>query len=325
MLLLGLLAGIFFLFGLSQFVWEIEVSGNTSYTKEDIVKYIEREAVPLGTLKIKVNCSDLEEQLRIQYEEIAWVSCSLEGCRLSVDMKETLDKNSKNNAADPCDLVASKAGVVTSIVTQNGTPLVEKGQKVKKGDTLITGNIYIFSDSNEVLETHQIIAEGEIKAKTKVSYESSFSLDYYKKEYSGKQSYTYALYFCKKRIPLMPQIQQKDGMDQVAETYPFKIGKTFYLPIALEKTVTKRYKPVKKTYGKQEAYQLAQKKIKKKIRELEEKGVNVLDQNIEIQVKDNKCEAKGYFILEESIGKIRAIKKLTEEQEKQITPTESVN
>jgi len=312
------------LFGLSQFVWEINVSGNVSYTKEDIIKYVERNHVSLGTLKMKVDCSDLEEELRVNYDEIAWVSCSLNGCRLSIHMKETLDKNTKNNASKPCDLVASKSGVITSIVTQNGTPLVQKGDKVKKGDTLITGNIYIYSDSNEVLETHKEIAEGTIRAKTRASYECSFLRSYYKKEYKKRKSYTYAAYICGKRIPLMPGIRQTEGMDQMTEEYPLKIGKTFFLPLYIEKTTTRRFDTVKQEYGKQEAYKKAQKKIQKKIREFEKKGMKVISNHIEIRVNDRKCEAKGFFILEEPIGKIRAIKDLSKEQENQLKPTEEV-
>ncbi|MDO4942462.1 MAG: sporulation protein YqfD [Lachnospiraceae bacterium] len=324
LLVLGFCICFFLLFGLSQFVWEIDVSGNVSYTKEDIIKYVERKYVSLGTLKMRVDCSELEEQLRVNYDEIAWVSCSLNGCRLSIHIKETLDKNTKNNASQPCDLVASKSGVVTSIVTQNGTPLVQKGDRVKKGDTLITGNIYIYSDSNEVLETHKEIAEGTIWAKTRASYECSFLRSYYKKEYKKKKSYTYAAYICGKRIPLMPEIRQKDGMDQITEEYPLKIGKTFFLPFYLEKTTTRRFDTVKREYSKQEAYKSAQDKIKKKIREFEKKGIKVISNNIEINVNDSKCEAKGFFILEEPIGKIRAIKDLTEEQENKLKPTEEV-
>ena len=324
LLLCGMFLCLFLLFGLSQFVWEIDVSGNISYTKEDIIKYVDEEFIPLGTLKMKVDCADLEEQLRLHYDEIAWVSCSLHGCRLSINIKETLDKNTKNNASKPCDLVASKNGVITSIVTQNGTPLVQKGDKVKKGDTLITGNIYIYSDSNEVLETHKEIAEGTIWAKTRAAYECSFLRSYYKKEYKNKKSYTYAAYLCGKRVPLMPEIKQEEGMDQITEKIPLKIGKTFFLPFYLERTITRRFETVKMEYGKQEAYKEAQNRIEKKIREFEEKGIRVLSDNIEISVNDIKCEAKGYFILEEPIGKIRSIRDLTKEQEEKLKPTEEV-
>ncbi|MDO4170450.1 MAG: sporulation protein YqfD [Lachnospiraceae bacterium] len=321
---LGIVLCMLLLFGLSQFVWEISVSGNVSYTKEDITKFIDQKYVKLGTPKLKVNCAELEEQLRVHYDEIAWVSCSLDGCRLSVHIKETLDKNTKNNARVPCDLVASKSGTITSIVTQNGTPLVKKGDKIKKGDTLITGNIYLYSDSNEVLETYQIIAEGEIWAKTKVNYESTFSRSYYEKKYQKKKSYTYALHACGRRIPLMPEIKQQEGMDQITEQYPLKIGNTFYLPFYFERTTTRRFTPTRKEYGKQEAYQKAQSKIKKKIQEFEKKGMKVLSQDINIQVNDTNCEAKGYFTVEEPVGKVRAIEKLTKEQENKIKPTETV-
>lgn len=323
--LLGISLGFLLLFGLSDFIWEIDVKGNTEYTKEDVVDFVKKNYVSLGTRKQKVNCDELEEKIRQNYDKIAWVSCSLDGCRLSIHMKETLDKKTKNKASSPCDLVAVKPGIVVSIMTQNGTALVKEGDKIKKGDTLISGNIYIFSDSNEILEKHRVIAEGEVRAKTRISYESDFSIDYYEKQFNKQKSYGFCAYICGKKIPLLPEVKQKEGMDQMIEKYPIKLGKTFYLPLSFEKIVTRKYRTIKHSYQKKQAYQEAQRKIRKKIKCFEKGGAKVLSQNIEITVGRQKCTARGYFILEESIAKIRRIKDLTEEEEKKILPKEEVN
>lgn len=50
----------------------------------------------------------------------------------------------------------------------------------------------------------------------------------------------------------------------------------------------------------------------------------MLDQKITIKVTDSQCRAEGYLILEEPIGKIRAIRPLTKKQEEKIKPTEAV-
>lgn len=310
--------------GLSQFIWEIKVEGNVSYTEEDIKKYINRNEISLGTLRRKVNCEELEEKLRRHYDEIAWISCSIDGCQLSVRIKETLDKNTKNETDQPCDLVALKDGIITSIVTQNGTPLVKKGDKVKKGETLITGNIYIYSDSNEVLETHQVPADGMIWARTKVDYSCSFSRSYYKKKYGKKKNYTYAVIACGKWIPLMPTIKQKEGMDQIKEKYPWKLGNSFYLPITIEKTTTRKYETKRIEYSKKEAYKEMERRIQRRKDQLEKKGIEVEQDAIKIEVNEQTCKASGTMILKEPIGKVRAIRKLTKKQEEKIRPTEAV-
>lgn len=43
------------------------------------------------------------------------------------------------------DLVAQTDGTIVSIVTRSGVPLVQEGQEVKKGDTLVQGAIPILS------------------------------------------------------------------------------------------------------------------------------------------------------------------------------------
>ena len=96
------------IFLLSQFVWEITVSGSEVYSENDILKYVRTNFYRPGTWKHKVDCDLLEEHLREDYDEIAWVSCSLTGTRLHVEIKETLDRETKQNPSSTCDIVANK-------------------------------------------------------------------------------------------------------------------------------------------------------------------------------------------------------------------------
>lgn len=300
------------------------MSGNTAYTKEDITGYIERKYVPLGTLKSRIDCDSLEENLRQQYEELGWVSCSLQGCRLAIIVKESLEDKMEQNATKPCDLIAFKDGVITSIITENGTPLFKKGDKVKKGETLITGNVNIYSDNHELLETHKVIAAGEVWARTKVPYSATYQRTYYKKNYKKKTSSVYGAYICGRRLPFMPDIRQTECVDVVVENHYMALGKTYYLPVWLEHKKYRKYIPEKVTRTKQEAEAYAKRRIQKQMEQWEEMGIRVLSTNIQIKTTEEICTASGYFLLEEPITKIRTIQKLTEEQEKKIRPTEEV-
>ena len=55
-------------------------------------------------------------------------------------IKETLDKEAvQAETADvPCNLIAAKKGTIDSIVVRSGSAMVKKGDKVKRGDVLIS-------------------------------------------------------------------------------------------------------------------------------------------------------------------------------------------
>ena len=83
-------------------------------------------------MKSKVDCEELEEQLRKDFEDIAWISCSLEGTKLSIEITETLNVFTDTSMKEPCNIIASKDCTISDIVTASGTPVVTAGTDVKK-------------------------------------------------------------------------------------------------------------------------------------------------------------------------------------------------
>ena len=61
----------------SLFIWEISVSGESDYTSDEILQHINEYYVQTGTPKSKVDCAELEKNLRKDFEDIAWISCAL--------------------------------------------------------------------------------------------------------------------------------------------------------------------------------------------------------------------------------------------------------
>ena len=80
--------------------------------------YVTDNYYHLGTLKYQIDCDALEDHLREDYDEIAWVSCSVQGTRLHIVIKETLDRKTKQNPKKPCDIVANKSGIITKMANK---------------------------------------------------------------------------------------------------------------------------------------------------------------------------------------------------------------
>lgn len=308
------------MFTLSQFIWEITVSGSEIYSESEILKYITANFYKPGTLKQKIDCNRLEEHLREDYDEIAWVSCSVQGTRLHVELKETLDRETKQNPRKPCDIVANKSGIVTGLSVKSGTPLVAVGDSVKKGATLISGLIYYYSDDFQVTETDKIKADGEITMRTKESYKEAIPVEYYEKKATKKKTRIKSLYAGSLQCQI-PIEEPDQHMDVVEKKYPLKLGKTFYLPVGAYVRTYQSYRAEKKVQTMSQAEKKLSEKFKKYLRKKKKNGIQVVHHEIEYKKRGNEYVAEGKIIQEEKVGKIRNIRSLTKKQENLIAPT----
>ena len=236
----------------SLFIWHIDVEGTSIYTEEEIVTYISDSLVPIGTKRAAISIAELEKTLRMQYDQIAWITCDVEGTRLVVRFVETVEKEEVTTFDTPCNIVAVKDGIVLDLLAKSGTKLVNPGDEVKKGDVLITGVVNIYNEYEELIETNYVAADGIVYAQTKYQYQQAFPLDYTQKR-QGKKKKTGITIQLGNSVKTLHQPKLVDGYEQVSTTHTFHIGKAYYLPFSV--TVTKYYQPIyeTKTYTEEEA------------------------------------------------------------------------
>ena len=304
----------------SQFLWEITVSGEEIYSESDILKYVTDNYYRFGTLKYQIDCDALEEHLREDYDEIAWVSCSIQGTRLHIEIKETLDRKTKQNPKKPCDIVANKSGIITKMAVKSGTPLVSVGDSVKKGTTMISGLIYYYSDDFTVTQTDRIKADGEIIMRTKEIYHNTIPTEYYEKVITNKVKQIKNLYFGQYQLDF-PAKKRKDHTNIVTNRKSLRIGSSFYLPVGVTTQIVEEYQPDKKILTAKEAKTRLKKQLDQYLSKKTKQGVKIVHCEEHYQKKQNQFEIEASIIKEESAGKIRNIKKLTKKQEELIAPT----
>ena len=136
----------------SSRIWGIEISGQSYYTEENIVDYLDTKNIYCGMYGGNIDHENIEKQIRKHYDGIGWVSVNKKGSRLLVNVRE-MTKDKIITKKKPADLVASDDGKVISIVTSAGTAKVRKGKKVKKGKVLISGIVPVnttFADAATV-------------------------------------------------------------------------------------------------------------------------------------------------------------------------------
>ena len=287
----------------SLFIWDINVDGTYFYTDEEVKMRIEEAYVTLGQRKAQVDCNWLEEQLRQDFPEISWVSCEIVGTQLNVQIKETLEGTELVDEETPIqDIAAAKDGVIVEMITRSGTPVVKVGQTVSKGDILISGVVNIYDDYDEVLETDYVAADGDVIAETVYEYEDSFDLQYYEKEYTGKEQSAITIEFVNWVQEFHLPWKDFANYDVVEENHKLRLGHTYYLPVSFTINERREYTPVLVAYSEEEAKERANERLQRFMDSLSEKEVEIMENNVTIECRDGVCHASGTIVVWERIG-----------------------
>ena len=267
-----------------------------------------------GTPKSKVDCAELEKNLRKDFEDIAWISCALTGTKLSVEITETLNVCTDTSMKGPCNIVASKNCTIAEIVTASGTPVVKSGDDVKKGDVLISGAVYLYDDNNEVMDTNYVSAEGEVYGICVYHYDESIPRTNYVKEYTGNEKKYYSFGLLKYDFtPYVPKCPY-DTFDRLSDDKRLHIGKNLYLPFEIKKTTVKEYTLMMKKLSEKDATDKMQEKLNHYIGNLQEKGVQIIEKNVKITCSEDACHAVGDITVKQLIGVPHELQIISEEQ-----------
>lgn len=300
--LVGFLLFCVMVYVLSLFIWEVKVTGEDKLVADSLLKVIEEQYVPLGTVKSKVDCSKLEESLRKDFDEISWISCELKGTSLTVYLEEGMAPKVQTEDSKTGDLVAAKDAVLTKMITRQGTPVVKVKDTVKKGDILISGTIYIYDDNNEVMETSYVAADGDVYGKTTEEYEDYVDLKYYKKIYQGKAKTHITFYFLDYCLtPYIPKMDA-ENYDSYTQIHKARIFDNFYLPFGYKTVKRTAYTLEQQEYTEEEAKKLLETRLSKKLKGFEEKGVEIIENNVKIKKSNGKMIAYGNIIKNEPIA-----------------------
>lgn len=290
------------IYAFTLFIWDINISGESVYTKEQIRKDIMDNYISLGTFKKNIDCAELEKELREKYDQIAWISCEIKGTQLNITLTETVTPELVRESEEPCNIVAVKDGIITDMITRSGTSIAHKGDEVKKGDILITGVVNIYNDFDELIETQYLPASGDVYAISQYQYDDSFSMEYYEKEYTDNEKHYYSLGFGDRFFSVIKPKADEAYTDVISEDHKLVFAGDFYLPLSVKKTTLREYTSVFKTYTEEEARQKAEKRLALYLDNLRKKGVEILENNVTIEIVDGTCIASGSIVTKELIG-----------------------
>ena len=334
--LLGMTVFAGMIYILSLFVWQIDIDGNRKYTDALILQALAQMDVKTGCRKSEIDLPKIEEELRIMYNEITWVSASIAGTKLQIELREgdlkisgssgggqtgnvkrveNRENNPKTQNGEsetdlPANLVADEDAIITNLVVRRGTVAVRYGDEVKKGDVLIEGKVYIYNEDETLKKVDYLTAEGDVFGKYQELYEKHYQRKHEVRSYTGKNYRELGVAIVGKSfcLPVWENILKKQLEENtLSEVWSwkkqFRLTPTFYLPFALEYTEYVPYENVVEEYTDEVIKKMAEEELQKYLNELEKKGVQIISNSVTISLDADGGHVKGTLILDGPIGK----------------------
>lgn len=294
------------LWGLSGYIWNIHVDGNYANSTDSILLFLEQQKIHHGISKKEIVCQEIAAQIRQAFPNITWVSAKIQGTQLQIEIKENVDSYPETdvdpNEEQACDLVASKDGMVVSIITRNGIPMVEEGTVCNKNDVLVSGAIPIQNDAKETIRTDYVHADSDIYLETTWYYYKEFSRSYIQRTYSNQKRVFPFLEIAGWRLDLQKFFKIKKPYVTYEKQNQFFLTENFALPFFWGTVTTRGFFEESMVYDDEKCREIATHQLESYLDELEKMGVQISQNNVKIKVTDTQCIAKGEIkVIEQAI------------------------
>ncbi|MCM1309106.1 MAG: sporulation protein YqfD [Butyrivibrio sp.] len=295
--------GIMLFFGInffmSRYLWRIEVEGNSYYSAKSIVDFVESLDVSYGTKTSDISCYYIETALRREFDKITWVSADIDGSRLLINIKENEDAPSEYTEGEPCDIVAAKDGVVSSIITRSGTPIVKAGDTVKAGDVLVMSKVDSQNESGESFGVRYTAADADVILETEYYYNDYIARAYEKKTYTGREKERQGIKIGDRMINYNVGKCDYDNYDIFVSYEAVRPYKNLTLPITYAFLTYKEYEIIPSEYTDEELDSLINGKIDKYIENLQENSVQIISNSVKIEIDGEGASAEGAISVRE--------------------------
>ena len=211
----------------SLFIWDVTIYGNERVSRGEILRALRKAGVGCGSFWPALATDLLRSQMLESLPELAWVTVNMNGSRAVVLVRERAEKPEMYSESECCALCASHTGIVRRVSVLNGRALVQPGQAVQEGETLVTGTMNSLSGPARAVR-----ARGEILADT--WYELTAlcpSAERYKGS-AGGSIRRFALIVGEKRLNFYGKTGKTlDGYDKIRHDYNLGIKGLFALPL----------------------------------------------------------------------------------------------
>ena len=301
----GFLCCMVFWILMSRFIWNIRIEGNYAITEDVLLDYLEDHDIRVSMKKSGLDIPELERDLREDFNVITWTSAQLKGTTLLISIKENempdYDRMSQSSREEAgFDLIASRDGTVSYIITRSGVPQAAVGDAVKKGAVLVSGAVPVYNDDATVRKYQFVESDADIRIRYDESISVKRDILYEEKQYSGRQKKMLVLGIKDREWDLKWGAIDYDHYDISGEKKQIKLLDHLYLPIYYGEKTVQEYEMIRCEHSEDEMNEIMQQEWNKIISTLEEKGVQIIEKNVTIKKNETNWVLNAGMQLEES-------------------------
>lgn len=296
-LVLSLILGLFLLLFLTNVIFSIEVNHSSSKLREYIISELNKNGI--HRLQLRKSYHELEKIknkiLEDNKDKIEWLEINRIGTKYIIKVEDRIINNLSTDYKYQ-DIIALKDGVIKRIYAESGVKVKEINEYVKKGETIISGNIYLNDELKSMVKaTGSVYAEvwyklsieypliNDLKEETGSSY-NTYSINVFSNSFSSKNKYK--------------------NSNIVKKT----IIKNNIIPISITKDTIYELKPISGIYTEGEAIMNAKEYGKKKIEDmLKENEYIISDKVLKLEVNSNTIYMDIFYKVMENITGVKEI------------------
>lgn len=298
--------GLALLIYLTNLVFEIEVIYNVSEVREFIELELKKRGV--SKYKFKKNYEELskikQDILNTYKDKIEWLEIENKGVKYIVRLQlrelATLPNNINNR-----NLIASKDAVVKKIIAKNGQVVKDINTYVKKGDTIISGEIML----NDTLKGY-VPALGQVFGEVWYQMNVEYPFSYYEEKYTGRKKNVLSFKFLNWSFDLFSfnKFKEKKTEEKI-------LWENTLLPIKLVYEKQKEIEIIDQVLTEEETIDEAIKEARRKMEaQLTDEEYIISQKNLKINIKDSKIVLEVFFVVYEDITDYEEIIEIPEKE-----------
>ncbi len=158
---IGLVFFMLFIFISTRFIWHIEIHGLTYTSEQSLTQSLKEAGVFPGALKSRIDQSKVKNSVLLKQKDLSWLWVDIKGSKAIVNVSQRTPAPQIEEQSTPCDIIATKDGVIFSYNATGGSVKVKTGDSVVQGQTLISGVI-----TSEMIPHRYTKASGQVWART---------------------------------------------------------------------------------------------------------------------------------------------------------------
>ncbi len=140
-----------------------------------------------------------------------------------------------------------------------------------------------------------------------MEYKDEFELVHPDKKYTGEKNNIYTVSIFGKKIYLSLFQKKFKRSDVVTTDKQMSITDNYYLPLSTGKITVREYVTNEAVYSEEEAMGIAENNLDIFIKNLQEKGIQIIEKNVTIACDEKFCRASGTIKVNRQIGDVRYI------------------